>query len=248
MARSNTGSASNYFSSAGSPIVGAPVSMSCWFTANSLTAGNVLISIDTNGATDHFMMLSAQGDLSGDPVIADAYDFSNESFAQTSLAYSTTSRWQHAAAVFASNSSRTVYLNGSNSGTDTVTVNAVVSYLRLGCLRTNSGGITNVLNGAMAEAAIWAAALTDDEIRMLASARGRDMALKVRRNALVGYWPLDGHSLLEPDLIGGRHMTMTGAMAPTNHPFQSFARKRLVTFGPAIIAAPSPQLMGQAML
>jgi len=112
--------------------------------------------------------------------------------------------WVHLAAVFSSTTSRRAYLNGVGGtlntfdvGTQEDTVNILVG---------------NLTAGRIAEAAIWSAALSADEIASLA--KGVTCG-KVRPQSLIYYAPLIRDL---QDLRGGLTITNTNSATVTNHP------------------------------
>ena len=89
--------------------------------------------------------------------------------------------------------------------------------------------------GEGCEAAVWAAALTDEEIAALAS--GINLRL-IRSASLWGYWPVLGLDSPEPDWSGnGRNMTLVGSPAYATHaPTQLWIPPRTGP-GPVVAAA-----------
>jgi len=115
--------------------------------------------------------------------------------------------WYHVAAVFASNTSRQMYLNGVQEGTSAVAVSlaGTMTDTRIGNICLNLTGFTML--GAISMAAVWNAALTAPEI--LALSQGISPKL-IRLSALKGYCRMLGGFSPEPDLIGGS-WTLVGA-------------------------------------
>jgi hypothetical protein len=80
-------------------------------------------------------------------------------------------------------------------------------------------------SGDIAEAAIWAAALTAEEFAALAAGTS---PLSIRPDALVNYYPIIGRHSPEIDLVGGNNLTVNGAAA-RDHPRMFYpARSRFV--------------------
>lgn len=118
--------------------------------------------------------------------------------------------WNHAAAVFNTNSSRSAFLNGANKVTETTAATpGTMNLTTLGML--NRGGSLFIpVNGRLAHCAIWDAALADDEIAALA--RGVN-PFRIRP-ANIWYWPLWGNHSPEIDLSrNAASMTLTGSPA-----------------------------------
>lgn len=105
-----------------------------------------------------------------------------------------------------------VYLNGVEDGsvTASTTILNASSPLRFG-----ADSFGNLLDGSVAEVAIWDIALTPDEIAAL----GKGVSpLLIQPQNLKGYWPLYGAGSPEPDLSGNRNnATITGSVSAANH-------------------------------
>lgn len=123
------------------------------------------------------------------------------------------SAWNSFAGVFSNNASRTVYLNGGNSSTDTASVpNAMATNkVSIGVLES-SGAPTAFFNGRLGHGAIHDAALNPDE--MGAIGKGIN-PFRVRTSNVLAYWPL-GHGSTEPNLAkqgGTLNMTLVNSPA-----------------------------------
>ena len=119
--------------------------------------------------------------------------------------------WNHVAGVFSSSASRTVYLNGGNSVTNTTSLAINASNtVRIAAAQTATS-IGNYSNGYIAEVGLWNVALTAEEIASLAKGMTPD---KIRPQSLVFYAPLVRDLI---DAKGGRTITNNGATV-ANHP------------------------------
>jgi len=122
--------------------------------------------------------------------------------------------WHHVCGVFSAADSRKVILDGSTSGTDATSVPADnVGGVAIGA----TSGLSHAAytSGAVAEAAVWDAALSDAEVAALAAGYS---PLLIRPQNLVAYWPLGG--LFGPrdhDLIGGRDLIAYNTPSWTDH-------------------------------
>ena len=127
----------------------------------------------------------------------------------TSITYGT-GEWRHGAAVFASESSRIAYHNGtaSTEGTTTVTLNTLES-LSIGSLHGRDGvdQWTNEYDGRIFWPAVWDVALTASEVASLAAGY---CPLLVRPQSLIFFAPFGG---LDPQ---GVHDVVAGATASIN--------------------------------
>ena len=158
-------------------------------------------------------------------------------------------RWYHGAAVFQSGgaSSLSVYLNGVADtatsifpGTGTIdTGPAGGTYdLRIGA-DPDSGDYG--IDGRIAEAAVWTAALSDPEI--LALGKGV-LPSQIRPDACAGYWPLWGVASPEPDLEPNSNTryngTVTGSAAANHAPVGRLPRSFWLPS--SVIAAPTSNI------
>lgn len=215
MARSIAGTAGNFLANAAANATATPLTLACWFRPDNVTTYYTLMNVQTRPTPflDSYHVLGINGAAGGDPVIAETAFSGTYVSASTSSGYSANT-WQHACAVFASSTSRSVYLNGGSKGTDTSSCTPnTANYTQLGGFSSSSTNFDS-LAGRIAEAGIWAAALTDAEV--LALARGFSPLL-IRPDALVNYWPLIGRASPEPDLIGGLPLTITGTVSQAEH-------------------------------
>lgn len=70
------------------------------------------------------------------------------------------------------------------------------------------------MSGRIGHCAIWNASLSDQEIETLAQGVS---PLRVRRDALVAYWPVNGQSP-EIDIVGGINLTVNGTTVAEEPP------------------------------
>lgn len=217
MARSNTGNAANWLSTAAAPLNAFPVTMACWFYPADLTStANLMILGNGNGGTGDYIGLIWDGGnayaLRDNAVVVDG------SGAGTSVATTTTvaaaNTWNHACGTYTSNASRAVYLNGSGSATNAGSVvKNSWAMVNIGGYRVGASTFSP-LNGRVAEAAIWSVVLDASEIASLAAGI---CPLLVRPSALAGYWPLMGWTGPEPDPWRSSALTVNGTMAQADH-------------------------------
>ncbi len=114
--------------------------------------------------------------------------------------------WFHAAGAEVSTTERFCWLNGGSKATNTSTVSPIgLDRTAIGMQRDSTP--SREWDGLIAHVAVWNVVLTDLEIAILAAGVH---PLRVRRNALIGYWPLNGQSP-EYDVMGtGINLTLTG--------------------------------------
>ena len=136
----------------------------------------------------------------------------------------TANDWSHAAGVFNGQSDRKLYVNGSsnlmsdggNIGATTLTDANIIG---IGYGPTN--GTNAIYKGEIAEAAIYNAALTADEIDHLYAGVS---PLFIRPDSLISYFPLGGLTASDSgqDLIGSNSLTVNSSPADFQHPHQIY--------------------------
>lgn len=211
MARSFTAS-TDYFLAAGLPITAYPVTIACWYNSTDDGGGRVLCALNNPTNNDRLQIATAWN-VAGDPLRAAAFLNSGSGSAASSTSAMTTSTWQHACAVFTSTTSRTIYLNGANSATDTTSVAVTISGLTSFYIGKSRAG--SPANASIAGIGIWDAALTAAEAQALAQGVS---PLSVRPSALVAYYPLVGNATDEPDYVGGFTAAQSGSTPKADQP------------------------------
>ena len=191
--------------SASAPVTAAPLTVACWFRAANVTHDGSLITLV--GSPGYFALV-AEGTVGGDPVTISDNDTGPSAIARTTAGYSANT-WTHACGVRNSTTSRTVYLNGGNSATNTSPKTPLnINACNIGSF--NAGAL--FLNGQMAEVGIWNAALTAAEVASLAKGMTCD---KVRPQNLVFYAPLVRDLI---DQKGGLTITNNNGATVATHP------------------------------
>lgn len=137
----------------------------------------------------------------------------------------------HACGVWASDSSRSAYLDGGGKGTNTTAITPS-GIDRMGVGVGYGSSLTQPLapatssgDGFIAELGVWNAALDDAEVASLATGLS---PLLVRPSALVRYFPLLGLYSPEIDVRGGAGLTMTGTVPAYVHPRVIYPNGRAV--------------------
>jgi hypothetical protein len=190
-----------------SPVSGPPLTLACWFNASQTTTSDYLVSV--SNATNGYFALAIFGANAGDFVGAFDFVTSGPNFAYSTAGY-TANTWTHAAGVWSALNSRTAYINGANSGTNSSTQSATT--LTRAQIGANAAAVTNRMNGLIAEVGLWNAALTAAEIASLAKGMTCD---KVRPQNLVFYAPLVRDLI---DQKGGLTITNNNGATVANHP------------------------------
>lgn len=208
---------SQYLNVASAPVVGVPLTLACWFNSDSATTNQTILGISANIAGTStpatWFRIRLAGAVAGDPIQADAALTPTFAIASSSSGY-TTGSWQHACGVFSSNTSRTIYLDGANSSTNTTSVTPTgLNGVQIGGIYADdSNSIVTYTDGRIAEVGIWNAALTAAEIASLAKGMTCD---KVRPQNLVFYAPLLRDLI---DQKGGLTLTNNNGATVANHP------------------------------
>lgn len=200
MARTFTTASSHSLSVTAVAVSAVPLTMAAWVKTSDITKATNIIQIRA-AFTDLFRL---RLNTSGAPVAQSGQ--SSVFVTATASAALSNNTWAHVAAVFASTTSRTAYLNGGNAGSDanaSTPAGVTTTDMATG---SDSGATLQI-----ALPAIWTAALSAGEIAALAA--GLDpRLLQSRRASLADFWPLIGASP-EPDWISAsRNLTVTGAV------------------------------------
>lgn len=175
----------DYIEAASAVLTAAPITMACWFNSDSDTATQSLVSITNAGGQERFL-LQAAGAITGDPIRALAVASNSGATASSDTGY-TANTWHHAAAVFASATSRTAYIDGVGGTAETSSRSPTgLTTTRIG-VTVQGGSRAQYLNGRLAEVAIWNVALDTTEIAALA--KGFRPSL-IRPGSLRLYVPL----------------------------------------------------------
>lgn len=224
MARLFNDASSEYLEYSSAVLTAVPITMAAWFRSDDAVATQSLVSISRNATTEERFQLRANGSPAGDPVqaLATANNNATVGTASTSTGYSVNT-WHHAAGVFTSSTSRAAFIDGGSKGTNTTNVTpGTLNTTSLGAYAIPAGR-SQYMSGRIAEAAIWNAALSDDEIAVLA--RGVS-PLYVRPSALAAYWPLWGLHSPEINLTSANlSMTVSGPVYENHAPVTPFSSK-----------------------
>ena len=191
------------------PVTAVPLTLACWFRPGRVSSNEVLLTVINASTGDRFALLPL-GSLAGDPLRANVLAGVNQGSADSTIGFSANS-WQHGCGVFASNTSRTVYLDGGNSAVNTTSIEPS----GVNQIRVASRPLISVeglfFDGQVAEVGIWNAALTAAEVASLAKGMTCD---KVRPQNLVFYAPLIRDLI---DAKGGLTITNNNGATVANH-------------------------------
>lgn len=158
-----------------------PLTINCWFYPTLASYGGMnLVELVENTATNfHQLRINTNTNTV-------QYGTGTPFFATSSASY-TTNTWNMATAVGTSATSRTVYLNAANSGTNTGSRTITTpDRVCIGFTR-NAGNDSPNYEGYLAEVAIWNVTLTTDELTSLYKGTKAD---QIRPQNLKFYMPL----------------------------------------------------------
>jgi len=199
MSYSLNGTNSQYLRTSVAPASSFPCTISFWFNKDSTATKNgVFIRDGTGGGVVGMYFTTALRGYTSLGTVAD--------FAAT--ANYTVGTWHHACAVFASTTSRTVYMDAANSSTNTT--NQTFSTANQFWIGSASGS-TN-FDGDLAEVGVWTTDLTLGEVTSLAKGMACNL---VRPSSLSFYAPLIRDLT---DIRGGVAITNFGSVPVAPHP------------------------------
>lgn len=203
-----------YMELASAPVTAVPCTIACWvnptgndteaFAAVGNSAGSSRVQLDRRNAPLNF---GAQAVNSG------------ATTASSLVGLYTSGAWNHGAAVFASATSRTAYINGVAGSTNTTNIAITgLNSVTLGA-RYSGGTLGAFLDGYLAHVAIWDIALTGTDIANLAAG---DNPQSISLANLVFYAPLTGG--VAKDIISNTNLTLGAGVSsqvtgPTVDPY-----------------------------
>lgn len=197
MSRSFNGSSTGLYLSSFTTNA-SPVTMALWvkLTTTGGSGGLVAMQISGNQLVCHYLAYSRGLNV----WYCTSRNGGSENNALSTTA--ATTNWTHVAAVYASSTSRKIFVNGVEEGSNTTSVAPALNRMSLafrtdGAVPSLSGGA--YFDGLLAHAAIWAAALSAAQIASLASGAS---PLLVAPETLSFYAPLGGVVSAEPNLRG----------------------------------------------
>lgn len=201
-------SASTQYLSASAPVTAAPFTIAAWAQRTTINVNQAVASLNQNSGTNRWVLYFDTSNKIN--------FFVNDSggFAQASSTTSANSTgvWYHTAAVEASASDHRVFLNGGGKGTSTTSRSpASINAVNIGNDR-NSNTNTSLMNGLIADVAIWNVALSDAEVASLAKGFS---AKTVQPGNLVFYAPLVRELI---DYSGSLTITNNNTATVANHP------------------------------
>ena len=192
-------------------VTAVPFTVSAWMRTNDLTPEQTVFFLGDSGAINNFLTLGMLDSANGNVIRFQARSGGAVN-ADTSTGASVNT-WHHVCGVAAAANDRRVFIDGGSMGANGT------NRTPLGVNRTSIGreGIpTPVMffSGNIGHVAVWNVALTDDEVATLAEGIS---PLKVRRDSLIYYVPINGQSP-ELEMVGGLDMALIGTPTVAEEP------------------------------
>jgi len=189
-----------------------PILMSCFFRPTSMTSNWTLVALSNDGAGSlDALVLAARGDVSGDPLYAQATAAGVSSQSTTPSGFTLQldqdgvpiPKWFLAVGYFGSDGLRQAVLSPDTPtsnitwSTEQTTTRAVGNYTKVSIGSLWNGGASTRFNGHIVRAAIWSGFdldLIDLAVRQLASGLPPNDARSVLRSSLTYYQPLQSEA------------------------------------------------------
>lgn len=206
-----------------------PITLSAWVKPDRSATGLFCAVSQSDEATANSYSSNSVYGLDG-TVFARCRMGSGTNFDATTTDVAPTNTWVHIAAVFVSDISRTVYLNGGSkvtTTTDAGTFTANYDSLTIGALRRTT--VADYFKGKIHSASVWGSALTDAQIAQLAL--GADPTVVDSAN-LLGNWSDLGRTLVGS--VGGTLVDIIGSTTTDNDTPFGVAERRPVYVLPSI--------------
>lgn len=209
MSRVFIAASTEYLEVDAAPVTTYPFSMFCKAWVDDVaTEYGLFMLVDASTPFERMGLVAAGAD-GGDPLRA-FREGGRSAFSSTAMS---AGGWHNCLAVFASDSSCRVYLDGGGSVENTdVDVQDITQFSRIsiGALRDSTPA--NYLSGRTSHAAIWNVALDANDALLLNEAS----PLFVKPDGLIFYAPMDGDE--DFDIIGGLELTAGGTPTTETSP------------------------------
>jgi hypothetical protein len=199
----------NQYLSVNSAVVSAvPMTFACWAMPDAGASSSSMVSLGSSLSLFPLVQMRLRWDLN--TTEAAIRSDANETGVATGPSF-TAGSFQHFSSVFASTTSRTMYVNGVAGTANTTTVGAMTMDLT-GIATAIRAAPTAFFDGKIAEVGIWNVALTADEITSLAKGMTCN---QIRPQSLVFYAPIVRDL---QDIKAGRTITNNNSATVSTHP------------------------------
>jgi len=199
-----------------------PLTLSGWCKPDAIDDHDAIISIGNSATTYPVASLNLRAN---GYAIADVKSRGVNAEASSASQYSA-DEWQHFCAVFTSNTSRILYMDGVAGTESTTTADVIGSNSNRLSIGEYATTWNREMNGHVADCAIWNVALTASEVAILAKGY---TAIQVRPESLVSYYPLVSDFL---DVMG-ENLLSFGTDASATGPTYS-AHTRIIEDAPVM--------------
>lgn len=198
-------STSNYIRVGSGLVTATPLSLACWYYPTSFASAACVIDLHNSASAAGADSFRLQMTTSGEVTAATNGPAGNANTTNTA----SLNTWVHMAGVFSSATSRSAFINGGDKTTNTTSATpAGINETTIGLRRGTTPNAAAL--GSIAEAAIWNAALTDDEVAALG--KGYSPRL-IRPGSLVAYLPI----IRDFVDVHGAGFSVTGSLTVSNH-------------------------------
>lgn len=199
------------------PAATYPVTLAAWYKPSNNTSNHVVVYLGSTTDSRRFMLYRARaidGNVMRASAIPDGGGTGSDAIGSTAVTDS--SRWYHVAAVFASSTSRKVYVDGVLEATDTTAVTTTsLNRYAIGARGAPVPTWGAYASSKIAEVGVWNVALTDAEVLQLAKGANPQW---IQPTALKSYVPLWTGLSPDPDLKGGTIGLTNSPTQSTDHP------------------------------
>jgi hypothetical protein len=182
-----------------------PISMSIWFKTKKSGTQVLMGMYDKDSSTwyAHYIAINSSNLLGANSALNNTFVAASAPAVLHSLG-----EWHHVAGVWASTTSRKIYVDGVLRATNTTSnVPINIDCFAIGASNTSTPG--NWFSGELDDARIYDVALTDDQVWELYSRHKENNS-----GDLIAHWKLDGNA---NDATGNGHtLTISGAASITN--------------------------------
>lgn len=188
---------SSQFAYLASAPAASPLTLAAWVRPDSVSGLSKTI-VAVCGAASHYQLLGLSVGL-GKWYCASRQG-ATEYYAAGTTAVAT-GGWVHVAAVFASSTSRAIFVNGASEGSNSTSVSPTLTSTSVAA-RTDGavpGGSPSYFDGQIAHAAVWPIALTSGQVASLAAGQS---PLTVSATSPWLYVPLAGETFPEKNFSG----------------------------------------------
>jgi hypothetical protein len=220
-----------------------PISIALWIkrARSSAAAAERLVTAGVSGATNNLMAIG----INTDNTVFCRSRSTGDADSTTVATITDTTTWHLVVGVWASLTSRTVYLDGTAATPNTTSRDPSVAtnIFRVGASLDSGAPFTLEYQGLIAYLTVWNTALTGGDVTSLYNSGSGVDPTTIANGNLVAHWDMTGDESPEVDDVGAFDLTVTGATFSTDNPFTVGAagQPTIARFG----AVPGMRLGGQ---